>query len=72
MNAQPGHLDHKELISIEELAISNMWKTAALVEVLDRRSILTRQELYDAINELRQRQRAHNRGLLQTTGLRMG
>jgi len=48
-------LDPKELLTIEELAISNMWETAALVELLERKGILTRQEIYDTINELRQR-----------------
>ena len=42
-------LDPKELVTIEELAISNMWETAALVEVLERKGILTRQEIYDVI-----------------------
>ena len=51
--AQP--LDPNNLVTIEELAISNMWEHAALVEVLERKGVLTRQEIYDAINELRQR-----------------
>ncbi len=29
-------LDPKELVTIEELAISNMWETSALVVVLER------------------------------------
>ena len=32
-----------------------MWETSALVEVLEKKGVLTRQDLYDAINELRQR-----------------
>ncbi len=49
-------LDPKELITIEELAISNMWETSALVELLERKGILTRQEVLDMIQELRQRE----------------
>ncbi len=48
-------LDPKELVTIEEVAISNMWEITALVEVLERKGVLTRQEIYDAINQLRQR-----------------
>ncbi len=47
-------LDPKELVTIEDLAISSMWEVAALVEVLERKGVLTRQEIYDAITELRQ------------------
>ncbi len=48
-------LDPNALVTLDELAISNMWETSALVELLERKGILTRQEIYDAINELRQR-----------------
>jgi len=48
-------LDPKKLTIIEELALSNMWGIAALIEVLERKGTLTRQEIYDAINALRQR-----------------
>ena len=46
-------LDPKELVTIEDLAISSMREIAALVEVLERKGVLTRQEIYDAITELR-------------------
>ncbi len=49
-------LDPKELVTIEELAISNMWETSALVELLERKGILTKQEVLDMIHELRQRE----------------
>ncbi len=49
-------LDPKELVTIEELAISNMWETAALVELLERKGILTKQEVLAMIQELRQRE----------------
>ncbi len=46
-------LDPKELVTIKELAISNMWETSALVELLERKGILTRQEVLEMIQELR-------------------
>ncbi len=49
-------LDPKDLVSLEELALSNMWETAALVELLERKGILTKQEVLDMIQELRQRE----------------
>ncbi len=48
-------LDPKDLVTIEDLAISSMWEITALVEVLERKGVLTRQEIYAAINDLRQR-----------------
>ncbi len=49
-------LDPKEIVTLEELAISNMWETAALVELLERKGILTKQDVLDMIQELRQRE----------------
>ncbi len=49
-------LDPKQRVTIEAPAISNMWEITALVEVLERKGVLTRQEIYDAINELRRRE----------------
>ena len=46
-------LDPKEIVTLDELAISNMWETAALVELLERKGILTKQEVLDMIQELR-------------------
>ncbi len=51
--AQP--LDPKDLVSLEELAIFNMWETSALAELLERKGILTRQDVLDMIQELRRR-----------------
>ncbi len=48
-------LDPKDLVTLEELAISNMWETSALVELLERKGILTKQEVLAMIQELRQR-----------------
>ncbi len=46
-------LDPKEIVTLEELAISNMWETSALVELLERKGILTKQEVLAMIQELR-------------------
>ncbi len=48
--------DPNDLVTLEELAISNMWETAALVELLERKGILTKQEVLAMIQELRQRE----------------
>jgi len=48
-------LDPKERVTIEELAISTMWETSALVELLERKGILTKQDVLAMIQELRQR-----------------
>ena len=47
-------LDPKETISILELTVSHMWSIAALVEVLERKGLLTKQEVRETITELRQ------------------
>ncbi len=52
--AQP--LDPQDLVSLEELALSTMWETSALVELLERKGILTKQEVLAMIQELRQRE----------------
>ncbi len=49
-------LNPHDLVTLEELAISNMWETSALVELLERKGILTRQEVLAMIQELRQRE----------------
>ena len=36
-------LDPKDIATLEELAISNMWETAALVEVLEKKGLLAKQ-----------------------------
>jgi hypothetical protein len=42
-------------MSLEEATISNMWEIAALVEVLERKGLCTKQDLYDIIAELRKK-----------------
>ncbi len=49
-------LDPKEIVTLDELAISNMWETSALVELLERKGVLTRQDVLGMIQELRQRE----------------
>ncbi len=49
-------LDPKEIVTLEELALSTMWETAALVELLERKGVVTRQEVLAMIQELRQRE----------------
>ncbi len=48
-------LDPKEIVTLDELALSTMWETSALVELLERKGVLTKQEVLDMIQELRQR-----------------
>jgi hypothetical protein len=43
----------RETMSLEEATISNMWEIAAIVEVLEKKGFCTKQELLDAISELR-------------------
>ncbi len=50
------HLVPTNLVTLEELAISNMWETSALVELLERKGILTKQEVLAMIQELRKRE----------------
>lgn len=40
-------LDPKEVVTPDELAISSMWETAALIEVLERKGICNKQEVLD-------------------------
>jgi len=49
------HLDPNDLVTLQELALSNMWETAALIEVLEKKDLLTKQDILDAIRELRQK-----------------
>ena len=48
-------LDPNEIVTLEELAISSMWEMAALVEVLEKKGVLTKQDILDAIRELRRK-----------------
>jgi len=48
-------LDPKDLVTLEELSISNMWEVAALIEVLEKKGVMKKQDILDAIRELRQK-----------------
>jgi hypothetical protein len=41
----------RDTISIEEATLSNRWEIAAIVEVLERKGLCTKQHLYDIITE---------------------
>ena len=45
----------RETMSIEEATVSNMWEIAAIVEVLERKGLCTKQDLYDIIAEFREK-----------------
>ena len=42
-------------MSIEEATVSNMWETAAIVEVLKRKGLCSKQDLHTIIDELRRK-----------------
>ena len=46
-------LDRKEVVSIEELVISNMYEIEALIEVLVRKGIVSKEELLEEINKMK-------------------
>ncbi len=48
-------LDPKEIVTLDELAISNMWEVGALIELLHEKGLITKQELLDKITELRRK-----------------
>ena len=45
----------RDTMFIEEATISNMWEIAAIVEVLERKGLGTKLDLYDIIDELRRK-----------------
>ena len=51
----------RDSMSIEEATVSNMWEVAAILEVLKRKGLCTKQDFHDIITEFR---RAKNRILL--------
>ena len=42
-------------MTIEEATISNMWEIAAIVELLERKGLCTKHDLYDIITEFRRK-----------------
>ncbi len=41
----------RESMSLEEATVSDMWEIAAIVEVLERKGLCAKQDLYDIITE---------------------
>ena len=48
-----SQLPTDETVSLEDLTISNSYEIAALVSVLERKGLLTRQDVIDEIKKLR-------------------
>jgi hypothetical protein len=48
-----SQLPTDETVSLEDLTISNSYEIAALVSVLERMGLLTRQDVIDEIKKLR-------------------
>jgi hypothetical protein len=46
-------LDPKEIVSVEEAIIANAIEGEALVNLLEKKGIITRKELLEEVNELR-------------------
>jgi len=49
------HLDPEDLVTTGEVAISNMWETTAPIETLEQKGLLTKQDILDAIRDLRRK-----------------
>lgn len=45
----------RDAMTLEEATVSNMWEIAAIVEVLERKGLCTKQDLYDIIAEFRKK-----------------
>ena len=45
----------RDTMSIEEATVSNMWEIAAIVEVLERKGLCTKQDLANIITEFRRK-----------------
>jgi hypothetical protein len=50
--AQQGNVD--ELVTLQELAVSSAYEIAALVAVLERKGLLTQQEVLEEIATMKQ------------------
>jgi hypothetical protein len=48
-------LDPKELVTLQELGVSNTYEIAALVAVLERKGLLTAAEVLEEIKRLKQK-----------------
>ena len=45
----------RDTMSLEEATVSNMWEIAAIVEVLERKGLCKKEDLYDIISEFRRK-----------------
>lgn len=52
-DAMAKPLDPKELVTLQELTVSNAYEIAALLGVLERKGILTQAEVLDEIARLK-------------------
>jgi len=48
-------LDKKETVSVEELTLSNMYVQEALVNLLSRKGILTKEEILEEIRLIKEK-----------------
>ena len=48
--------DYRELVTVEELAISNSFEIAALIEVLESKGLVTKAEVLDMVRRLKAKQ----------------
>jgi len=46
-------LDPREVVSIQEIAISNMYEIEALIQVLARKGIVSKEEVLEEIKKMR-------------------
>ena len=53
-NIMAQKIDSKEIVTIEELAQSNMFQIEALLRILVKKGIITTKEYIDEMEELRQ------------------
>ena len=45
-------LDNEQITSLEDLVVSHSYEMLALITVLEKKGILTRQEIFEVIKEL--------------------
>lgn len=48
-------LPHEQTVNLEELVVSHSFEMAALITVLEKKGILTREEVIEVIKELHQK-----------------
>jgi len=53
--AMANKLDKNEIVTLDELTLSNAWELEALVEVLTAKGVITKGDVLDILTELRRR-----------------